>query len=117
MDLLNQGHSDGSIKKYKAMLVAKGFQPRLGIDYAITFSPIVKLITIRIILSTAVTNNRELRQLDVNNAFLQEPLTESIFMAQPRRFIDVDKPNYVCKLKKSIYGIKQAPRAWYQALK
>lgn len=109
--------SDGSIDKYKARLIAKGFTQQPGIDYHETFSPVIKSTTIRSFLKVAVRNNWCIRQIDVNNAFLQGTLNEDVFMAQPQGFVDPDKPSYVCHLKKALYGLKQAPRAWYLELK
>ena len=108
---------DGSVMRYKARLVAKGFHQRLEIDFSDTFSLVVKPTTIRILLHLAVTYGWALRQLDVNNAFLQGTLAEDVFMQQPQGFHDPQFPQHVCKLQKAIYGLRQAPRAWYTELR
>ncbi|KAH9750608.1 retrovirus-related pol polyprotein from transposon RE1 [Citrus sinensis] len=110
-------NSDGSINKYKARLVAKGFLQTEGIDYQETFSLVVKAATIRIVLSLAVMNNWKLRQVDINNAFLNGELSETVYMPQPEGFENSEHPNYVCKLKKALYGLNQAPRAWFEKLR
>lgn len=106
-------HSDGSVARYKARLVANGNQQEEGLDFSETFSPIVKQPTIRVALSLAVHHNWSLRQLDVSNAFLHGMLEEEVYMKQPLGYRDPHHPNYVCKLRKALYGLKQAPRAWY----
>ena len=82
--------------RYKAWLVVKGFNQRPGLDYYDTFSLIVKPITIRLVLSLATSHGWCLRQLYVNNAFLQGILIEDVFMAQPQGFTDTDHPNNAC---------------------
>ncbi|GJY38368.1 retrovirus-related pol polyprotein from transposon TNT 1-94, partial [Tanacetum coccineum] len=108
---------DGSIQKFKTRLVAKGFHQRQGIDYTETFSPVTKPVTIRVILCLALSKTWPLRQLDINNAFLNGTLQEEVYMAQPVGFIHPQYPNHVCKLRKALYDLKQAPRAWYIELK
>ena len=108
-------HSDGSIARYKARLVAKGFHQQYGVDFDETFSPVIKLPTVRLILSLAVSLHWPLRQLNVKNAFLHGILKEEVYMTQPQGYIDSTHPSYVCKLQKFIYGLKQAPRAWFES--
>ena len=109
--------SDGSIDRFKARLVAKGFHQRPGLDCKKTFSLVVKPATIRTVLIIYVMQGWSLRQLDVNNAFLRGKLHEIVYMIQPPGFKYLSYPNYVCRLQKTIYGMKQAPREWYSALK
>jgi histone deacetylase 1/2 len=108
--------SDGSIDRYKAQLVAKGFKQRYGIDCEDTFSPVVKIATIRIVLSLSISRGWSLRQLDVKNVFLDGVLEEEVYMRQPPGFEISHTPHYACKLDKALYGLKQAPRAWYSRL-
>ena len=108
-------NSDGTIAKYKAKLVAKGFHQQQGVDYDETFNPVIEPLTVRLILSLAVSHNWSLRQLDVKNDFLHDTLKEEFYMAQPQGYIDSTHPHYVCKLHKSIYGLKQARRAWFES--
>ena len=94
-------------------MVVKGFQQTKGLDYDETFSLVVKSSTIRIVISIAVHLNWEVRQLDINNAFLNDNLKENMFMHQPDGYTDSTKLGQICKLNKGIYKLKQAPRAWY----
>lgn len=110
-------HSNGTLERSKARLVAKGFHQQYGHDYAETFSHVIKSTTIRLVLDVAIKKSWPIKQLDVNNAFLQGELTEEVYMSQPPGFVDKDKASFVCRLRKPIYGLKQAPRAWYMALK
>jgi hypothetical protein len=96
--------------------VTKGFKQRYGIDYEDTFSPVIKSTTIQIVLSLAVSKGWHLRQLYVKNAFLHGDLEEDVYMRQPPGYEDKNMPNYVCKLEKALYRLKQAPRAWYSKL-
>ena len=105
---------DGSIERYKARLVAKGYSQRYGVDYHETFSPVVRFDTLRTLLSFAVQNNLLIDQMDVTTAFLNGYLDEEIYMEQPPGYAEKGKENLVCKLKRSLYGLKQSPRCWNQ---
>lgn len=107
---------NGTIDRYKARLVAKGFHQRPGIDFTDTFSPVNKLATIRVILSLAVSNGWPIKQLDVSKMFLHGHLDEEVFMQQPPGFVSDTYTSHICCLKKSLYGLRQAPRQWFKEL-
>ncbi|CAL2227819.1 unnamed protein product [Prunus armeniaca] len=103
----------GSIERYKARLVVKGYTQRYGIDYQQTFAPVAKIKTIRVLLSLAVNLDWPLHQFDVKNASLHGDLEEEVHMDLPPGCnLARDKENQVCKPKKSLYGLTQSPRAW-----
>lgn len=109
--------SDGTLGRYKARLVAQGFTQTPGLDFFDTFSPVIKPSTVRIVLSIVAALDWPAYQIDINNAFLNGILHETVYMRQPPGFEDKTYPKHVCKLHKSLYGLKQAPRACFDKLK
>ena len=103
--------ADGS-KRFKARLVVKGFQQKHGIDYTEVFTPVVKITTIRLVLSMVASEDLILQQLDVKTAFLHGDLDEELYMVQPEGYLSQGNEHLVCRLKKSLYGLKQATRKW-----
>jgi hypothetical protein len=102
------------VEKYKAWLVAKGYSQVEGIDFGEIFSPVAKLTSIIFMLSFATAFYFEVEHMDVKTTFLHGDLEEEIFMKQPKGYVVKGKKELVCKLKKSLYGLKQSPRMWYQ---
>ena len=103
----------GSRKRYKARLLVKGFAQKNGIDFDEIFSPVVKMTSIRTILSLVLAKDFHFEELDVKTAFLHGDLEEEIYMQQPQGYEVKQMEKLVCRLKNSLYGLKQAPRKWY----
>jgi len=112
----NKLNEQGEVVKNKARLVAQGYSQQEGIDYTETFAPVARLEAIKLLLSYAVNHGIILYQMDVKSAFLNGVISEEVFVKQPPGFKDLKHPNHVYKLKKSLFGLKQAPRAWYNRL-
>ena len=108
----------GKVERYKARLVAKGFTQVHGVDYYDTWAPVAKLGSIRLLLAIAAQNSWPIDMFDFHSAFLngQLDMNEEVFMEQPYRYEENNSKLYVCKLYKSLYGLKQAGRKWYDAL-
>ena len=103
---------DGAMGRFKARLVAQSYSQIKGTDYDKVFSPVARHTSLRSLLALANAHDLEIHQMDVKTAFLNGTLDCEIFMSQPEGFVDPKKPDYVCKLKKSIYGLKQSARCW-----
>jgi len=103
---------DGKVKTYKARLIAKGFKQIHGVDYDETFSPVAMIKSIQILLAIVAYHDYEIWKLDVKTAFLNGNLLEDVYMTQPEGFGNLKTTKKVCKLQRSIYGLKQASRSW-----
>ena len=103
--------ADGQIKTYKARLVVKGFKQSQGVDSEETFSSVAMLKYVRILFAIVAYYDYEIWLIDVNTAFLNENLEEEVYMTQSEGFVSSGRANQVCKLKKSIYGLKQTSRS------
>ncbi|KAE8698982.1 ABC transporter G family member 7 [Hibiscus syriacus] len=109
---------DGSVERLKARLIAKGYSQIPGYDFMDTFSPVVRFFTVNILISLVVSCHWQIRQVDVNNAFLKSDLSEDVYMQQVPGFEEQSNGVVlVCKLKKALYGLRQAPRNWFLKLR
>ena len=108
--------ADGKVERYKARLVAQGYTQKYGTDYDETFCLVVRQESLRVLLALSVQYGLKLHQIDVTTAFLNGNLEEEVYMAQPEGFTSKGNEHLVCKLRKSIYGLKQSPRCWNTAL-
>ncbi|GJZ36662.1 retrovirus-related pol polyprotein from transposon TNT 1-94 [Tanacetum coccineum] len=106
----------GGVLKNKARLVAQGFRQEEGIDFEESFAPVARIEAICIFVANAANKNMKIFQMDVKTAFLNDKLKEEVYVSQPEGFVDQDNPSHVYKLKKALYDLKQAPRAWYDML-
>ena len=104
--------SDGNVERFKARLVAQGYNQTHGVDYDETFSPVVRFESIRAVIALAAKNGIQLQQMDVKTAFLNGELLETIYMKQPEGFAKKGEEGLVCLLHRSIYGLKQSARCW-----
>jgi hypothetical protein len=108
--------ADGSIEKYKARFVARGFSQVEGVDYDETFAPVDRYTSIHTIIALAASMGWKLHQMDVKTAFLNGEIEEEVYIEQPEGFVIHNEKSHVCRLKKALYGLKQAPRAWYEKM-
>jgi hypothetical protein len=108
--------ADGSVEKFKARFVARGFIQKEGIDYEETFAPVATYTSIRTIIALAFVLCWKLHQMDVKTAFLNGKIEQEVFVEQLDGFVLHNKGTHVCKLRKALYGLKQAPRVWYDRI-
>ncbi|GKF05956.1 retrovirus-related pol polyprotein from transposon TNT 1-94 [Tanacetum coccineum] len=102
--------------KNKARLVAKGYRQEEGIDFEDSFAPIAQIEAIRIFIANAASKNITIYQMDVKTTFLNGELKEEVYVSQPKGFVDPNHPTHIYRLKNAIYGLNEAPRAWYNTL-
>nr|GEZ84545.1 retrovirus-related Pol polyprotein from transposon TNT 1-94 [Tanacetum cinerariifolium] len=106
----NKKDEDQTVIHNKARLVAKGYAQEEGIDFEESFTPVARLEVVRIFIAYAAHKYFSIYHMDVKTAFLNGPLKEEVYVAQPDSFVDPDHPEKVYRLKKALYGLKQAPR-------
>ena len=104
---------DGSIDKYKARFVARWFSQDEGEDYDETFVPVARYTSIITIISLATSMGWSIHEMDVNTIFLNGVIEEEVYIQKHQGFEEHPRDSHVCRLKKSLYGLKQDPRAWY----
>lgn len=109
-------NAEGEVERFKARLVAQGFTQRFGFDYEEIFAPVAMQSTLRVLLAVAGRQKMTVKHLDVKSAYLYGTLSEEIYMRQPPGFVVQKKAHQVCRLRKSIYGLKQAARVWHQTI-
>ncbi|GJS88552.1 retrovirus-related pol polyprotein from transposon TNT 1-94 [Tanacetum coccineum] len=112
----NKKDENQTVIRNKARLVAKGYAQEEGIDFEESFAPVARLEAVRIFVAYVAHKSFPIFQMDVKTAFLNGPLKEEVYVAQPDGFVDPDHPDKVYRLRKALYGLKQAPRAWYDEL-
>nr|GEX49581.1 retrovirus-related Pol polyprotein from transposon TNT 1-94 [Tanacetum cinerariifolium] len=112
----NKTSEDQTVIRNNARLVAKGYVQEEGIDFKETFAPVKRLEAVRIFVAYAAHKSFPIYHMDVKTAFLNGPLKEEVYVAQPDGFVDLDHPEKVYRLRKALYGVKQAPRAWYDEI-
>nr|GEX04351.1 retrovirus-related Pol polyprotein from transposon TNT 1-94 [Tanacetum cinerariifolium] len=112
----NKHDEEKTVIQNKSLLVVRGYRQEEGIDFKESFAPVARMEAIRIFLAYAAHKSFTLFQMDVKTAFLHGKLKEDVFVCQPEGFIDADHPSHVFKLKNALYGLNQAPRAWYDEL-
>lgn len=113
----NKQDKSGMVVRNKAKLVAQGFSQVESLDFGETSAPVARLESIRTLLAFASCFDIKIFQMDVKSAFLNGKISELIFVEQPLSFEDPENPNHVYKLSKAFYGVKQAPRVWYECLR
>jgi hypothetical protein len=116
MGFRNKMDEAGKITRNKARLVCKGYAQVEGIDFGKTFSPVARMESVRLILAYASSKHIKFYQMDVKSTFLNGDLEEKVYMEQPYGFQVQEVEQYVYRLKKALYDLKQAPRAWYSRL-